>query len=134
MATVNHPLFSRRFLYGGVIILWLAVTTATFALYLSNNLQAARLQFHNIESAAYEQISHKLVVSEAVLDGFAAFHADTDVVVQSRSRRYARQVLQRFPHIHALEAVQRVSQAEVPGLEMRMRNGGFQRFQLHPPH
>lgn len=133
MATVNHPLFSRRFLYGGVIILWLAVTTATFALYLSNNLQAARLQFHNIESAAYEQISHKLVVSEAVLDGFAAFHADTDVVVQSRSRRYARQVLQRFPHIHALEAVQRVSQAEVPGLEMRMRNGGFQRFQLHPP-
>lgn len=131
MATVNHPLFSRRFLYGGVIILWLAVTAATFALYLSNSLQAARLQFHNVESAAYEQIAHKLVVSEAVLDGFAAFHADTDMLVQSRSRRYARQVLQRFPHIYALEVVQRVSQAEVPGLEMRMRNSGFRQFRLH---
>lgn len=133
MATANHSLFSRRVLYGGVIILWLAVTAATFALYLSHSLQAARLHFHHIESAAYEQIAHKLVVAETVLDGFAAFHSDGESIVQSRSRRYARQVLQRFPHIYALEVVQRVSQAEVPGLELRMRAAGFPNFRLHAP-
>lgn len=134
MAKANHPLFSRRVLYGGVIILWLAVTAATFALYLSHSLQSARLHFHHIESAAYEQIAHKLVVAETVLDGFAAFHNDSQDIVPSRSRRYARQVLQRFPHIYALEVVQRVSPAEVPGLELRMRAAGFAGFRLHSRH
>lgn len=121
----------RRQLYGGVIILWLLVTAATLALYLTSSLRAMQLQFHHVESAVYQQIAARLVTNEAVLDSFAAIHGSADSFDQSRTRRFARRILQRYPHLYALQVSQRVSQAEIAGLELRMQRSGLPRFKVH---
>lgn len=121
----------RRQLYGAAIILWLLVTAATLALYLTSSLRAIQLQFHDVESAVYQQIAARLVANEAVLDSFAAFHSAAENFDQSRTRRFARRILQRYPYLYALQVYQRVSQAEIAGLELRMQRSGLPHFRVH---
>lgn len=130
MAKSSDHFLSKRTLYGAAIILWLVAAAAAVVLYVGSSVRQMQLQFHHIESAVYEQLAYKLTSAEAVLDGFAAFHGDSDSVDQLRTRRYARQLLQRFPHLDSLRVSQRVSAAEIPGLELRLQRSGFPRYRV----
>lgn len=130
MAKSSDHFLPKRTLYGAAIILWLVAAAAAVVLYVGSSVRQMQLHFHHIESAVYEQLAYKLTSAEAVLDGFAAFHGDSDSVDQLRTRRYARQLLQRFPHIESLRVSQRVSVAEIPGLELRLQRSGFPRYRV----
>lgn len=88
----------------------------------------ARETFQHEASVAAEVISQRLKDNEAVLDGLTALHNAIDDIDYNQLSLFARQMLESYPHIHAIQDLQRVSQNELPGFERQMRSQGFVNF------
>jgi diguanylate cyclase (GGDEF)-like protein len=100
-------------LYFALFLAWLAFAITAIWFAVATSIQAAESALTRHANSLYERIYNRMQSNEAVLDGFAALLGATGRIDDAVARRYANKVLQRYPHIFALEIVQPVDRADL---------------------
>ncbi len=123
----NHPML----LYGLVFGFWLALTLAGAAFVIALDTRNARYEFLRRANNLYEHVLNVVETNDSVVEGFAALlsvmgdELDHDKVV-----RYARQMLDRYPHISMFEIAQRVLREELDAFVDLERRNGYPEFRI----
>lgn len=123
----NHP----TLLYGLVFGFWLALTLAGSAFVLTLDMRNARYEFLRRANTLYEHVLNIVETNDSVVEGFAALlsvmgdELDRDKVVG-----YARQMLERYPHISMFEIAQRVLREELDTFVDQERRNGYPGFRI----
>ena len=91
----------RRVLLG--LLIWLVIFSGTAAWWLSG--EADRLEHHFRQQAEvfYQQLSQRLDQNETVLLSLELLLRATPARPATELHRYARQMLQRYPHLDAIQ-------------------------------
>lgn len=76
-------------------------------------------------------VNDRTRIYEASLEGFASFVAASPQVDFGNVRRYAQLIRKQFPFIHMMELSQRVTSEERAALVSRMREAGYDDFEIH---
>jgi diguanylate cyclase (GGDEF)-like protein len=121
------PLRTKRFIY----MAWLAQLVLSFSLYSLfwwQNQHILHTQKHN---QIAQQIAQLQAQADTVLESFAAFQSRQAFPQDKSIRPFAELLLSRNPHIYCLQTVQRITHAEVAGLESTMRAAGYRGFKVH---
>lgn len=124
---MTEPLKSKRFIYTA----WLALVVLSYSLYTLfwwQNQHILHTQKHN---QIAQQIAQLQAQADTVLESFAAFQSRQTFPNDKSIRPFAELLLKRNPHIYCLQTVQRITYAEVAGLERTMRAAGYPGFQVH---
>lgn len=105
------------------IAFWALATAGAATLVIRSSLTTAELEFAEYGDHFHAQLRDRLRANEAVLYGFASFlgavdHRDDPLLLSSR---YARSMLERYPHIYMLEVVRRVPRQELSVFTQSMR-------------
>jgi diguanylate cyclase (GGDEF)-like protein len=118
-------------LYGLVFGFWLALTLAGAAFVLTLDMRNARYEFLRRANTLYEHVRNVVETNDSVVEGFAALlsvmgdELDRDKVVG-----YARQMLERYPHISMFEIAQRVLREELDTFVDLQRRSGYADFRI----
>jgi PAS domain S-box-containing protein len=105
----NSHLRNQRIIYLAVVIIWLVllfiVTTSIVVL----DLQHAETDFYKHADLQYQQANDRVHVIESILDGFTAMLSVSTGAGSERVRSYAKDMLERYPHIFMFEIVEKVA-------------------------
>lgn len=93
----------------------------------------AKSRFDNEASRVKDALLQRLQVNVVMLDGIAALFQAEGFIDRKEVSAYARDLMTHYPHVRALQAVQRVTPYNVPQLEMTMRSLGLSGFRVHEP-
>ena len=99
-----------------------------YTLFWWQNQHILHTQKHN---QIAQQIAQLQAQADTVLESFAAFQSRQAFPHDKSIRPFAELLLKRNPHIYCLQTVQRITHAEVAGLERLMRAAGYRGFQVH---
>ncbi|MGL4995700.1 MAG: diguanylate cyclase domain-containing protein [Deefgea sp.] len=122
-----EPLKTKRFIY----ISWLALVVVSFSLYSLFWWQNQNIQHAQKHNFIAQQIGLLQAQADTALESFAAFQSRQSFPHDKSIRPFAELLLKRNPHIYCLQTVQRITHAEVSGLERTMRAAGYRGFQVH---
>ena len=116
----------RRVLLG--LLIWLVIFSGTAAWWLSG--EADRLEHHFRQQAEvfYQQLSQPLDQNETVLLSLELLLRATPARPATELHRYARQMLQRYPHLDAIQLYQSTSYRQLPELLSDMQQQGYPHF------
>ena len=90
----------------------------------------AAQRFEHESTATYDLVSRRLNESETVLGGLAALYRALDEVDRDQLSLYAREMLQRYPHIGFIEYAERVSLADMAAFERDLRREGYLSYRV----
>ncbi len=121
------PLKTKRFIYGS----WLALVVLSFSLYTMFWWQSQQILHAQKHNHIAQQVAQLQAQADTVLESFSAFQSRQTFPHDKSIRPFAELLLKRNPHIYCLQTVQRVTHAEVSGLERTMRAAGYHGFQVH---
>lgn len=129
----------------GLLVLWGLITFGVLAAVVWSDLTYARIRLDQIGRGILQHVSDRALISEAAIEGFAAFVASQGNLDQGRTRQYAQALLQRYPFLYMFEVTRRVSQADRPAVRSALSKHypGFQirrfgygkdrRWEISPP-
>lgn len=109
---------------------WVLLGLCLMVLVLLVNIRQAEQDFIRGTNELHDRLVQRLSSSEVVLAGFAAHFSVKEGINPSKVRRYARKMLEHYPHIYQLEAQIKVAAAELEAFEARMRNAGYPRYKV----
>ncbi|MCP5268528.1 MAG: sensor domain-containing diguanylate cyclase [Zoogloeaceae bacterium] len=111
------------------LMVWTLATGAALTWVVKSNILTAERNFADYGEYFHTHIRDKLRANEAVLYGFSTVLGAIDRDDQEAASQYARQMLERYPHVYMLEIVRRVTRrefAELTALIDRKWHKGFQ--------
>lgn len=110
-----------RLVYAGCIAIWLVLSALVALSIASHALLSAEQQFNRDALQLSEQLNQKLQNNETVLDSYAAFSTLDRGQDLHAERRFARQLLRRYPQILWLGHIERIAPDQLPQLQQRLR-------------
>lgn len=108
-------------LYALIVVVWFSFVVILISFIFSSEIEKNRDRFQRSADALYEQLSNIVEINESVIEGFASLLATRQDHEWMQVRSYARQMLERYPHIYNFEVAQQVSSSELPGFINDMR-------------
>jgi diguanylate cyclase (GGDEF)-like protein len=118
-------------LYGLVFGLWLALSLAGAAFVLILDMRNERYEFLRRANTLYEHVLNVVDTNDSVVEGFAALLSVMgDELDRDKVAGYARQMLERYPHIFAFEIAQRVLREELDAFVDLERRNGYPDFRI----
>ena len=117
-------------IYSLVFLAWAAVSTVTTCLIFKLVLQGAEATFNQKVVQLQESIELIARDNESILEGFSAFLSAIEYVDRESASRYARQILDRYPHIYALEVALIVKRNDLPEFIARQKQSWFPQFKV----
>ncbi|MCU0936584.1 MAG: CHASE domain-containing protein [Gammaproteobacteria bacterium] len=96
---------------------WLCLIAGGLALVAVVDLRDARQRFHEYADAQFEHLRDRVLIGEAVTEGFAAMVGAMGALDREKARAYARQMLALYPHLYLFEVAEVVPREQLPGFE-----------------
>ncbi len=113
-----------------LLTLWFLLSIVSLVLVALRAGDGAQAHLQREADRMAQQLSGHLRDNEAVIDGFSSFLAASGVPEEAALRRYARTMLDRYPHIYGLEIAQRVERKDLERFENMMRKRSHPDFQV----
>jgi PAS domain S-box-containing protein len=95
-------------LYLAVTTIWLILLIALVSTIVAFDVHRAKAHFSEEAQQRYQQANDRVHIIESVLEGFAAMVSVTNDLGRERIRRYAHEMLERYPFIFMFEIVDKV--------------------------
>jgi diguanylate cyclase (GGDEF)-like protein len=119
-----------RWFYVLVFLVWTVVTLITLGLVYKFVLHEAEVAFNQRVMQLHKSIELIAQDNESILEGFTAYLSSIEFADRESTSRYARQILARYPHIHALEVVLIVDRQDLAGFVARQKRSWFPQFKV----
>lgn len=107
---------------------WLAIAAGALTLQIADEIYDQRQEFKQNSEFLYQLVQQRLDQNEAVIGGLGALFNTFHSLQFKDIRGYAREMLERYPHIYTIEFQPRVELAKVKQFENTMSE------QLHYPY
>jgi diguanylate cyclase (GGDEF)-like protein len=117
-------------LYSLVLVVWAAVTWVTTSLVFKLELREVETAFGQRVEQLHQGIGHIARDNEAILDGFSAFLGSIEYVDRDGASRYARQILDLYPHVYGLGVVRSVKRQDLAQFVAGQKRTGFPKFKV----
>ena len=121
---------SKRNIYHAVIIIWSILTITVLALIVTFDLQRSQTLFKDKANLHYQTVNDRVHIIESILEGFAAMVSVTHDLGTDRIRRYAKTMLEQYPHIFMFEIVEKVPHKQMASFAEYYRDNIYPDFQI----
>ena len=101
-----------------IFSLLLFLTFLSFIIF--QDMARAEDEFNQYSHQVHQSLTESFTVNETILDGFAAFLANTGMQDPNKARSYTRSMIERYSHLYMFQAAQRVHAKDVPEFERRI--------------
>jgi len=121
-AGAGRPARVRRVpIYLLVVLIWLTVLAGVLAVVVALDLRGAATRFQERTDRVYQHLNDRVLVTESVVEGFAAMVGAMGALDRAKVSSYARQMLSRYPHIFMFEVAERVPRERLRSYEAEQR-------------
>jgi diguanylate cyclase (GGDEF)-like protein len=117
-------------IYGLVFLAWAAVASVTTGLVFKLALHEAEAAFNQRVVQLHENIEIIARDNESILEGFTAFLSAIEYVDREGASRYARQILDRYPHVNALGVAVFVKRNDLTEFIASQKRSWFPQFKV----
>jgi diguanylate cyclase (GGDEF)-like protein len=130
MATATPPKKSSKLVYALMLLVWVAFAAVSSGFAVFRNVKAVEDKFNQNCTAYFEHLQEKIRSTDTVLEGFAALFGAIGDTNPEQAKRYARQILSRYPHVFALEITRAVPRRELAAFTADQRRTFSPTFQV----
>ena len=120
MVEKNH--MQARVIYLPVLIMWLLFLLIVMSGIIQSDLNSAKQRFIDSINSHYKQASDRARTNDTVVEGFAALVSTMQELDQQVIRKYARQILNHYPHIFRFEITETVPFEKLETFSRHYRN------------
>lgn len=122
---------NKRRIYLAVATIWLILLVTLMSSIVVFDLQLARTRFLQRANRHYQAVNDRTHIIDSILEGFAAMISVTDDLGErARIRRYAREMLEKYPFIFMFEIVEKVPDDKITAFIERYRKNVYPKFQV----
>ena len=112
------------------VILWCIGFVAIAALWLNSEYTRQHAQFRQRAGAYAQAVSQRMEQNESVMLSLELLMRTQSQLGMQDVQRFTQQLMQRYPHIHAIQFFEEVPRDQVAAFEQRMRLRGLTQFQI----
>ena len=91
-----------------VMLIWLLLVSILASVIIQSSIHSAVESFNSKAMSLYHLANDQSRINETVVEGFAASVGVIGEIDRAKIRIYARQILQRYPHIFMFEIIEKV--------------------------
>lgn len=117
-------------IYLAPLLVWIALIGFSVVVVIEHDLRTASERFTRQAANLYEYSNHQVAINATVLEGFTALLANLGDADRSTAVQYARQMLERFPHIFMFEIAGKVRRQNLKPFINLQRNSGLPGFEV----
>ncbi|MGD8525963.1 MAG: sensor domain-containing diguanylate cyclase [Thioalkalispiraceae bacterium] len=125
----NKNYTSKR-IYPIAILLWIILWATLGSVVVQSSIHSARNEFNAKAMNVYHLVSDQIRTNETVVEGFAASVGAMGEIDRNKIRIYARQMLERYPHIFMFEIIEKVDAKNKESYEKNFQENISAHFQI----
>jgi two-component system sensor kinase FixL len=122
---------NQRKIYLAVVTIWLILLITLMSSIVLFDLQRARTVFLEEVGQHYQEVNNRVHIIESILEGFAAMISVTnDLDDRQHIRRYAQEMLEKYPYIFMFEIVEKVPHDRIDAFIESYRKNVYPDFEV----
>lgn len=121
---------SKKKIYLLVAGIWLLLLITVMSSIIVLDIKRDKALFHEYSRTLYQQTNDRVHVIESVLDGFSAMVSVTNDPDRERIRKYAKEMLEQYPHIFMFEIVEKIPHNKIKSFTEYYRRNTHPDFEV----
>jgi two-component system, LuxR family, sensor kinase FixL len=122
---------NQRKIYLAVVTIWLILLITLMSSIVLFDLQRARTLFLEKAGQQYQEVNNRVHIIESILEGFSAMISVTnDLDDRQHIRRYAQEMLEKYPYIFMFEIVEKVPHDKIDSFIEYYRKNIYPDFEV----
>ena len=123
-------IYQSKKIYVFIILTWLSLVSVLAVIIVTASIQTAEESFKENSESLFHIVSDQTRTNETILEGFAASVSVIGKIDRDKIQNYAKQILNRYPHIFMFEVVEKVERTKLKQFEKNFRKKIYSEFKI----